>query len=173
MICRWFQLGLIWHAIFKFDGEVTQHDRRPMTKGLSLCRLPFAAFTSFCLNLPSQNFQQKHAKNAKGKRSSVLCDLCVLLFKSSTPEFSTEARKAREGEKKLCPSVVTKGLSLCPLRPLRPSVQIFHLRIFNRSTRRTRRGIRSSSLGVLFSLAVQPSAPSVVSPLVFIREIRS
>jgi hypothetical protein len=24
MISRWFQLGLIWHAIFKFDCEVTQ-----------------------------------------------------------------------------------------------------------------------------------------------------
>ena len=37
MISCWFQLGLIWHAIFKFDGEVTQGARpvwdgeRPLT----------------------------------------------------------------------------------------------------------------------------------------------
>ena len=32
MISRWFQLGLIWHAIFKFDGEVTQ-GARPVWDG--------------------------------------------------------------------------------------------------------------------------------------------
>ena len=32
MISRWFQLGLIWYAIFKFDGEVTQ-GARPVWDG--------------------------------------------------------------------------------------------------------------------------------------------